>query len=55
MLEKLYRFANENNSNVVRFNYNEYNDYSRKFKKIDFAKKKNTIMIKTKKETINGF
>ena len=38
MLEKLYNFANKNNSNVVRFNYSNYNDYSGKFKK-------NTILL----------
>ena len=38
MLEKLYNFANKNSSNVVRFNYSNYNDYSGKFKKNDFAK-----------------
>ena len=38
MLEKLYKFANENNSNVVRFNDNIYYDYSGEFKKDDFVK-----------------
>ena len=36
MLEKLYNFAQEKKSNVVKFNFNEYNDYSGKLKNVDF-------------------
>ncbi len=39
MLEKLYNFANSNNSQVVKFNYREYNNYSGKYKNINFADK----------------
>lgn len=38
MLEKLYNFAQEKKSNVVKVNYNDYNDYSGKLKVFDFAK-----------------
>ena len=39
MLETLYNFAEEHNSQVVKFNYKEYNDYSGKYKNINFADK----------------
>ncbi|MGN1153133.1 MAG: glycosyltransferase [Candidatus Gastranaerophilaceae bacterium] len=38
MLEKLYHFAKQNNSKVVKFNYKDYNEYSGKLKLYDFAK-----------------
>lgn len=38
MLETLYNFAEEHNSQVVKFNYSEYNDYSGKYKQNNFVK-----------------
>jgi len=38
MLETLYNFAKAHNSQVVKFNYTNYNDYSGKYKQQDFAK-----------------
>ena len=38
MLKTLYNFAEEHNSQVVKFNYSEYNDYSGKYKQQDFIK-----------------
>ncbi len=37
--EKAYNLAIENNANVVQFNYLEYNDISKTFKKIDFSER----------------
>ena len=39
MLETLYNFAKEHKSQVVKFNYKEYNDYSGKYKDVNFAEK----------------
>jgi len=39
MLESLYNFAKEHKSQVVKFNYKEYNDYSGKYKDVNFAEK----------------
>jgi glycosyltransferase involved in cell wall biosynthesis len=36
-LETLYNFAKEKLAQVVKFNYKEYNDYSKKFENINFA------------------
>ena len=38
MLETLYNFAEDHNSQVVKFNYTEYNDYSGKYKQQEFVK-----------------
>lgn len=38
MLETLYDFAKDNHSQVVKFNYTDYNDYSGKYKQHDFVK-----------------
>lgn len=38
MLETLYNFAEEHNSQVVKFDYKEYNQFSGVYKKIDFIK-----------------
>ncbi|MBP3847023.1 glycosyltransferase [bacterium] len=38
MLETIYNFAEEHNSQVVKFNYSEYNDYSGKYKQNNFVK-----------------
>lgn len=38
MLETLYNFASKHSSNVVKFNYSIYNDYSGKLKRYDFVK-----------------
>ena len=38
MLEILYNFAKEHHSQVVKFNYTDYNDYSRKYKQQEFVK-----------------
>ena len=39
MLEKLYDFAKKHQSQVVKFNYTEYNDYSGQYKKVNFTKR----------------
>ena len=38
MLDNLYNFAEEHNSQIVKFDYFEYNDYSGKCKQHDFVK-----------------
>ena len=38
MLEILYNFAKDHHSQVVKFNYTDYNDYSGKYKQQDFVK-----------------
>lgn len=38
MLETLYNFAKEHHSQIVKFNYTDYNDYSGKYKQQDFIK-----------------
>ena len=38
MLETLYIFAKDHHSQVVKFNYTDYNDYSGKYKQQDFIK-----------------
>ncbi len=38
MLETLYNFAKDHYSQVVKFNYTEYNDYSGKYKQQNFAR-----------------
>ena len=38
MLETLYNFAKEHHSQVVKFNYTDYNDYSGKYKQQEFTK-----------------
>lgn len=39
MLETLYNFAQEHNSQVVKFNFTNYNIYSDKYEKLDYAKR----------------
>ena len=58
MLETLYVFAKDHHSQVVKFNYTDYNDYSGKYKQQDFVKQiqeeYNFKSISAKRRKLNG-